>query len=178
MRDNKYIRALVMSIVIIIAMTLVMDLSDFLAENSERVIKLGVNPACNSSVAICSASRNNEGNFQRISLALKKEKLKESQKFKVLLTAAGFDFEGIESISVSFEVMDTNIKSPLLLLIPDKSTHQPVAENWYAIAELPLEVNDRNQETAIDKEWRAIISLKSSEKEYRAEFPFSFRAGN
>lgn len=164
--DNKYIRVLVVSIVIIIAMIFVMDFSDFLDESSDKVIRLGVNPNCNSSIAICSASRNNEGNFQRISFTIKNVVVDEVKQLKMMLTARGFDFEGIESISVLFAMMDENSQHSVILLQPDKSSHQVVPENWHATTPLPL--FDDN-----DSDWRAIIRLRSSKNDYRAEFPFN-----
>jgi len=154
-----------MSFVIVIAMSFVQDFADFLDENSDKVIKLGVNEHCNSSIAICSASIMNEGEFQRISFSIKH--LPDDQDVKIMLTAKGFDFEGIESISVLFEVLDEDIESPAIVLIPDKSSHQIVAEKWNAVARLPV-IKGEN------RDWRAIVSLKSTKKEYRAEFPFDF----
>lgn len=159
-----------MSIVILIAMTFVIDFSDYLGEHSDTVIKLGVNQNCNSSLAICSASIINEGNFQRISFTIKSLDSSHSKELKMMLTVTGFDFEGIESISVLFEIRDEIMAEtseiPVILLIPDKSTHLIVPEKWSAIAQLP-------PSTEKNSDWRAIIRLKSSTNEYRAEFPFN-----
>ena len=165
-KENKYLRALAMSIVILTAMVFVMDFSDFLDENSDRMIKLGANPACNSSLAICSASIVKQGNFQRISFTIKKAGEEKNNEYLMNLTATGFDFEGIESISVIFEEMDENIEIPIILLIPDKSENLVVPEKWAAAAMLPLSMDKIS-------DWRAIIRLKSSVDEYRAEFPFT-----
>ena len=165
-KENKYLRALAMSIVILIAITFVMDFSEFLSENSDKMITLGVNPTCNSSLAICSASIVKNGNFQRISFTIKKMGESKANEYIINLKAIGFDIEGIESISVIFEVMDKNIDSPITLLIPDKSENLVVPEKWNAETQLPLSM-DKNLD------WRAIIRLKSSVEEYRAEFPFT-----
>jgi hypothetical protein len=120
-----------MSLIIILALIFVQDFADFLDENSDKVVKLGVNQQCNSATSICSASIINEGEFQRIS-------------FTVKGAAANSEFP-----------------------IKDKSTHQVVPENWHAVVKLPNVENGRS-------DWLAIVYLKSSAREYRAEFPCSF----
>lgn len=164
--DNKYIRLLVMSLVIILALTFVQDFADFLDENSDKVVKLGVNQHCNSATSICSASIINEGEFQRISLTIKGSTVPGAE-FPVKLTAVGFDFEGINSISVSFEMPGEEVDDYKLILSPDKSTHQVVPENWHAMAKLPEVASGRS-------DWLAVVRLKSSVREYSAEFPCSF----
>jgi len=163
--DNKYLRLLVMSLVIILALIFVQDFADFLDENSNKVIKFGVNQHCNSASSICSASIINEGDFQRISFAIKSAA--SGIEFPMTLTAVGFDFEGIQSVSVSFEMPGEELDSQYVLFSPDKSTRQVVPEKWDAVARLPAISNERT-------DWLAVIRLKSSKKEYRAEFPFSF----
>ena len=164
--DNKYLRLFVMSLVIILALIFVQDFADFLDENSNKVVKFGVNQHCNSAVSICSASIVNEGDFQRISFAIKGAAASGIE-FPMTLTAVGFDFEGIQSVSVSFEMPGEDLDSHPVLFSPDKSTHQVVPEKWDAVARLPVISNNRT-------DWLAVIRLKSSKKEYRAEFPFSF----
>ncbi len=164
--DNKYLRLLVMSMVIIMALIFVQDFADFLDENSNKVVKFGVNQHCNSAASICSASIVNEGDFQRISFAIKGAAAS-GKEFPMTLTAVGFDFEGIQSVSVAFEMPGEELDSQHVLFSPDKSTHQVVPEKWDAVARLPAISNERT-------DWLAVIRLKSSKKEYRAEFPFSF----
>lgn len=164
--NNKYVRLLAMSLVIILALIFVQDFGDFLDENSSKVIKLGVNPYCNSATSICSASIVNDGDFQRISFVIKKAEDAKAE-FSAALTAVGFDFEGIESISVSFEMPGENPESNIMLFSADKSSQQIVPENWHARVKLPVISSART-------DWLAVIRLKSSKKEYRAEFPFHF----
>ena len=166
MLDNKYVRLLVMSLVIILALIFVQDFGDFLDENSNDVIKLGVNQQCNSVTSICSASIINDGEFQRISFAVKAVE-NSAAEFPIRLSAVGFDFEGIESISVSFEMQGEDLETDRVFFTADKSSHQVVPENWNAVAKLPPVANGR-------KDWLAIVRLKSSKKEYRAEFPVKF----
>ncbi|MDX2506423.1 MAG: hypothetical protein QNL62_18370 [Gammaproteobacteria bacterium] len=167
MRNNKYLRLLAMSLVIIIALSFVQDFADFLDENSDKVIKLGVNQHCNPSSSICSASVVNEGEFQRISFAIKGPTTA-SKEFPMTLTAVGFDFEGIQSISVSFEMLDEDLDSHIVLFSPNKSAAQIVPENWHAVAKLPKGPGGRT-------DWLAVVRLKSNKKEYLAEFPFAPR---
>lgn len=163
--NNKYIRLLAMSLIIILALIFVQDFADFLDENSDKVVKLGVNQQCNSATSICSASIINEGEFQRISFTVKGAAA--NSEFPIKLTATGFDFEGIDSVSVSFEMPGEDLDDTQVLLSPDKSTHQVVPENWHAVVKLPNVENGRS-------DWLAIVYLKSSAREYRAEFPCSF----
>jgi len=72
LKNNRYVQLFFMSVVILTAMSLVMDYADFLDEHSENIVKLGINPQCNSARAICSASIMHKGNFQRISFSIKK----------------------------------------------------------------------------------------------------------
>lgn len=164
--NNKYIRLLAMSFVIILALIFVQDFGDFLDENSSKIIKLGTNQHCNSASSICSASIINDKDFQRISFAIKSA-VTPNVEFPMSLSAVGFDFEGIESISVSFEMPGEDLERNLVLFSPDKSSNQVVAENWNAMAKLPKMPKNRT-------DWLAVVRLKSSKHEYRAEFPFHF----
>jgi len=164
---NKYIRLLAMSLVIIIALSFVQDFADFLDENSDKVVKLGVNKHCNPSKSICSASIINEGEFQRISFGIKGSTAV-AKEFSMAITAIGFDFEGIDSVSVSFEMQGENFDNNMVLFTPDRSKNQVVPENWNAVAKLPIAPDKRT-------DWLAVIKLKSSKKEYQAEFPFAQR---
>ena len=155
-----------MSFVIILALIFVQDFGDFLDEHSNKIIKLGVNQHCNSAGSICSASIINDKEFQRISFAIKSTVIPDVE-FPMLLSVVGFDFEGIESISVSFEMAGEDLEQNLVLFSPDKSTHQVVPENWNAVAKLPKVSKNRT-------DWLAVVRLKSSKQEYRAEFPFHF----
>ena len=165
--DNKYVRLFVMSLVIVIALSFIQDFADFLDEHSDKVVKLGVNKQCNPTSSICSASIINEGEFQRIGFGIKgsTSRMKE---FPMSVTATGFDFEGIQSISVSFEMHGETIDNNLVLFTPDKSENLVVPEKWNAVAILPEAPGNRT-------DWLAVIRLKSSKKEYRAEFPFTQR---
>ena len=64
------------------------------------------------------------------------------------------------------EIRDEMREITAILLIPDKSTHQIVPEKWSATAQFPLSMEDNS-------DWLAIIRLKSSTNEYRAEFSFN-----
>ncbi|MCU7832888.1 MAG: hypothetical protein KZQ56_09895, partial [gamma proteobacterium symbiont of Lucinoma myriamae] len=77
------------------------------------------------------------------------------------------EFEGIDSVAVSFEMPGEDLDDIRVLLSPDKSTHQVVPENWHAVVKLPDVENGRS-------DWLAIVYLKSSAREYRAEFPCTF----
>ena len=177
LKDNKYIRLLMMSIVIIIAMSFVQDFADFLSENSEQVVKFGVNQNCNPSTAICSASLVNEGNFQRISFAIKGLTAVE-KKFKMQIKVTGFDFEGIESIKASLlprgeELpQGTDLDNYTVSFVPDKSTHLVVAEIWDAEFQLPAVVTAA-KDLSKGADWLAVVRLKSTKKDYVAEFPFT-----
>lgn len=165
--DNKYIRMLAISLVIVIALTFVQDFADFLDEHSDKVVQMGVNKHCNPGISICSASIVNDKEFQRISFSIKDTTVQEKE-FPMVITATGFDFEGIQSISISFEMHDETIENNLVLFTPDKSTHQIVPEKWHAVARLPAAPDNRT-------DWLAVVRLKSSKREYRAEFPFTER---
>ncbi len=163
---NKYIRLLFMSLVIILALLFVRDFADFLDEHSDKIVKFGMNQNCNSINSICSASIIKKGEFQKISFFIKEFSPSDSDVF-IELTAIGFDFEGIDSISVSFTMLEENVEENITLLMPDKSMHQVVPEKWFATIKLPKINNDR-------KDWLAIVRLKSSSQEYQAEFPCRF----
>ncbi len=168
--ENKYIRLLAMSLVIILALSWVQDFSDFLGDHADNTIKLGVNPQCNSMSSICSASIRNEGEFQRLSFSIthkNKNIVAKSDEYSVKLIATGFDFDGIESISLYFDRVGEDISRQLIPLQADKSTRQVVPEKWFAEINLPdAQINSKR------KDWLAIIILKSTKEEYRAEFPF------
>ncbi len=191
LKDNKYIRLLMMSIVIIIAMSFVQDFADFLSENSEKVVKFGVNQNCNPSTAICSASLVNEGNFQRISFAIKGLTAVE-KKFNMQIKVTGFDFEGIESIKASLlprgeELLrgeelprGADLDNYTVSFVPDKSTHLVVAEIWDAEFQLPAAVTGAKglspEDLSKGADWLAVVRLKSTKKDYIAEFPFTHPA--
>jgi len=162
-----------MSVVILTAMSLVMDYADFLDEHSENIVKLGINPQCNSARAICSASIMHKGNFQRISFSIKKS-ADNKKNLNMTSIVTGFDLEGIESMTVYLKSQDKEDDIPAVLLIPDKSGGQIVPEKWTAITRLPSTERKNTRETLISSNWHAIVRLKSSKKEYRAEFPFQF----
>ncbi|MCU7833659.1 MAG: hypothetical protein KZQ83_00285 [gamma proteobacterium symbiont of Taylorina sp.] len=173
LQNNKYVQLFFMSCVIILAMTFVLDFADFLDDHSENVVKLGINPQCNAARAICSASIMNEGNFQRISFTIKKS-VSNIKELDMMSTVSGFDLEGIESVAVLFETLDKEGDSPVILLTPDKTSHQIVPEKWHAVAQLAA-IEDKNaRKTDMSSDWRVIVRLQSSKKEYRAEFPFQF----
>ncbi len=156
-----------MTSAIILALIFVQDFGDFLDENSDKIVKLGVNPHCNAASSICSASIINEGDFQRLSLNIKEAKNSELE-YSLAVTAVGFDFEGIESISVSFEMPGESVEENAALFSPDKSLQQVVPENWNTVLRLPSTSSDRT-------DWLAVIRLKSTIKEYHAQFPFHFK---
>ncbi|MCK5697052.1 MAG: hypothetical protein KAI02_02760 [Gammaproteobacteria bacterium] len=163
---NKYVRLLFMSLVIILALIFVSDFAEFLDENSNKKVKFGSNQSCNSVHSICSASLIKNGEFQRISFFIKEFSLSNSEAF-IELTAIGFDFEGIDSISVSFIRIGESTDETVTLLMPDTSMNQVVPEKWFATVKLPKINTER-------KDWLAIVHLKSSAKEYQAEFPCHF----
>ncbi len=155
-----------MSVVIILALLLVGDFADFLDEHSDKIVKFGSKQNCNSVNSICSASLTTNGEFQKISFFIKQKSLSSEDVF-IELGAIGFDFEGIDSISVSFTLLGEELEENITFLMPDKSTHQRVPEKWFVTVKLPEIRSDR-------KDWLAIIHLKSSRKEYQAQFPFYF----
>ncbi len=156
-----------MSLIIILALIFVQDFADFLDENSDKIVKLGVNQQCNPVASICSASIINEGDFQRISLAIKQSMPINKQSGELDLTlslnAVGFDFEGIESLAVVFELLDSDEEAQRIAFVADKSSNQVVPENWQARLKVSLPENSRD--------CFATVNLKSSKKQYRAEFP-------
>lgn len=160
-----------MSLVIIIAMSFVQDFADFLSENSENVVKFGVNKNCNPSTAICSASLVNEGNFQRISFAIMGLTAVE-KKFNMQIKVSGFDYEGIEAIKVSFVLRGTDLENYTVSFVPDKSTHQIVPEKWEAVAQLPSRAAV-SKDLSKGSDWLAVVRLTSTKKDYVAEFPFT-----
>jgi len=164
---NKYLRMLAISLVIVIALTFIQDFADFLDEYSDKIVKLGVNQQCNPTISICSASIINNGEFQRLSFAIKGSTASGND-FPITVKATGFDFEGIQSISVAFEMEGEDIDNNMVLLTADRSSHQVVPEKWDVITRLPNAPDGRT-------DWLAVIKLKSSKKEYQAEFPFSQR---
>ena len=164
-----------MSIVIIIAMSFVQDFSDFLSENSEKVVKFGINKNCNPATAICSASLVNEGNFQRISFSIRGLTSVE-KKFDMQIKVTGFDFEGIESIHVSFVLRGAEVENYTVQFTPDKSTRQVVAEKWDAVAQLPSTTTTASDDAVMRADWLAVIRLKSTTKDYVVEFPFTHPA--
>jgi hypothetical protein len=159
-----------MSLVVVLALSWVQDFSDFLGDHSDNTIKLGVNPQCNPMSSICSASVRNEGEFQRLSFSIthkNKNVAAESIEYSIKLIATGFDFDGIESISLYFDREGEKINRQLISLQADRSTQQVVPEKWFAKIKLPdAQIKSKR------KDWLAIIILKSTKKEYRAEFPF------
>jgi hypothetical protein len=167
--NNRYVRLLIMSLVIILALSFVNDFAEFLDKNSDKYIKLGTNLQCNPLKSICSASIINDGEFQRISFSVNDWKTRSDEalnEFSMAITATGFDFDGIESISVSFDRPDESIEGAVILFQPDKSSDQVVPENWHAKAELAMASNGKTG-------WLAVVRLKSSKNGYRAEFPLS-----
>ena len=163
--DNKYIRMLAISLVIVVALSFVQDFADFLDEHSDKVVKMGVNQHCDPTRSICSASIINDKEFQRLSFSIDGS-TSASKEISMMIKATGFDFEGIQSIAVTFEMHGETLKDNQILFTPDKSTHQVVPEKWHAVASLPSAPAQRT-------DWLAVIRLKSSKKEYRAEFPFT-----
>ena len=161
---SRLILVLFLSFVIILALILVQDFTDYLDEHSDKIIKFGNNPNCNIALSLCSASIINEGEFQKISLSAKKQA---SGDILVELKAIGFDFEGINSISLSFALLDKDIETKPILFVADRSTHQVVPEKWAVSTQFPA---DNKQNDGL-----FIIHLKSSRKEYRTEFSFSFK---
>jgi len=162
--DNKYIQLLAISLLIIFSLSFVQDFSEFLGEQSDDIVKFGVSPACNIVTSICSASIITNGEFQKISLSVKKTS---GSELTMELTSVGFDFEGIDSVSVSMIMPGAELEENRALFSPDKSNHLPVAEKWHLVLKLPEADKDRNN-------WLAVIRLKSSVREYRAEFPCVF----
>jgi hypothetical protein len=164
-----------MSSVILLALFFVQDFADFLDENSNKVIKLGINQQCNPVMSICSASIINDGEFQRISFSIEKiittDQLSKMIQLPILVEVIGFDFEGIESIVITFMRLGEKLDISPIPLIADNPTHQIVAEKWNAIANLPIINNNR-------RDWLAVIHLKSTKKEYQAEFPMIFNLIN
>ena len=165
--QNKYLRLLAMSVVIVIALTFIQDFGDFLDEHSDKIVKLGVNQQCDPTRGICSASIVNNGEFQRISFAIQGTTAAGND-FTISINATGFDFEGIQSVAVSFEMEGETIENNRVLLQPDRSDNLVVPEKWHTMVKLPPAPEGRN-------DWLAVVRLKSSKREYRAEFPFSQR---
>ena len=163
--DNKYIRMLAISLVIVVALSFVQDFADFLDEHSDKVVKMGVNQHCDPTRSICSASIVNDKEFQRLSFSIAGSTAA-GKELSMMVKATGFDFDGIQSIAVSFEMHGETLEDNRILFSPDKSKHQVVPEEWHAVARLPKAPENRT-------DWIAVIHLKSSKKEYRAEFPFT-----
>ncbi len=163
--NNKYVRLLFISLVIVIALSFIQDFGDFLDENSENVVKLGVNRQCKPTRGICSASIIENSESKRISFAILGAVLAE-KKFSVNIRASGFEFEGIQSVVVSFEMLDSDLEPHPVSFSPVKHQAQIVPENWSAEVVLP---NPPEQRT----DWIAVVNLTSSKKVYQAEFPFN-----
>jgi hypothetical protein len=153
-----------------LAFIFIQDYADFLDEQSDKVVKLGVNTLCNPAKSLCSASIVNNREFQRIGFNLQdlSKSGTKGQEFSILVTAKGFDFEGIQSLTVAFEAHGQDLDNNLVVLSPDKSENLVVPERWQATAMLPETENTV-------KSWVAVVRLKSSKKDYKAEFPFSVK---
>lgn len=165
--NNKYVRLLIMSLVIIMALFFIQDFGDFLDENAKDVIQLGGNPQCNSAISICSASIINDGDFQRLSFSINNGDSAQAE-LAMTISAIGFDFEGIESLAIRFVMVGTDLEKGPILFAADKTSNQVVAEKWHAVTRLPKAPDART-------DWVAIVRLKSTKKEYKAEFPVIFQ---
>ncbi len=162
--NNKYVRLLALSVVIFIAISFIQDFANFLDENSDKIVKLGSNKLCDPMTSVCSASIVNKGEFQRLSLSIS---VLNAARHDYLLTvkASGFDFEGIESVAVLLQEQDSDdIRT--ILLAADKEDKLVVPEHWVATAKIAAAKKKRAS-------WKATIRLKSTKKEYRAEFLFN-----
>ncbi len=167
--NNKYARLLALSVVIFIAISFIQDFADFLDENSDNTVKLGSNPLCDPMTSVCSASIVTNGEFQRLSLSIT---ALNAEKHEYLLTvkASGFDFEGIESLAVLLQEQgDAGIQT--VLLSPDRNDKLIVPEHWVSTARIEAKGKSHADKTE-PTVWQATIRLKSTQKEYRAEFMF------
>ncbi len=166
--NNKYVRLLALSVVIFIAISFIQDFADFLDENSDKTVKLGSNPLCNPMTSVCSASIVSNGEFQRLSLSITVLNA-EQHEYLLSVKASGFDFEGIESLAVLLQEQTNtgaNTDIQTVLLSPDRNDKLPVPEHWVATARITA----KNRKSS---SWIATIRLKSTQKEYRAEFMFN-----
>lgn len=167
MRKNTYISLLAISLVIVIALLFVQDYADFLEQHADKPIMLGTNRVCDPARVICSASLIEKGAGKRISLSFNGV-LKQAQAFQASMQVSGFDVEGISSIAMLLEAKtDADIKNTIVFK-PEKEPGQVIAVNWSARAMLPAAPGSIN-------DWYIIITLKTSEKIYRAEFTTSTR---
>ena len=162
--NNKYARLLALSVVIFIAISFIQDFASFLDENSDKTVKLGSNPLCNPMTSVCSASIVSNGEFQRLSLAITALNA-EQHEYLLSVKASGFDFEGIESLAVLLQEQGDTDDTKTVLLSPDRNDKLPVPEHWVATARIAA--NNRKGSS-----WIATVRLKSTQKEYRAEFIF------
>lgn len=163
--NNKYIRLLAISLVIVIAISFVQDFGDFLDQRSDKLIKLGVNRECKPTQGICSASIIENGESKRISISMIGPVIP-LKKFPVNLRASGFEFEGIQSVVVSFEMLDTDLDTNRVSFSPVKDQDQIVPQHWTAEVILPVSPEKRT-------DWLAVVTLKSSKQAYQAKFPFN-----
>jgi len=171
--NNKYVRLLLITLVIVLALSLIQDYGHFLDEHSDNKVKLGTNIHCNSARSICSASIKQDNDFKRISLSVTKDnEINKTETIGALvnLKASGFEFEGIDSIFVTLTQLSEQEKQAnevKINLIADKSSRQVVPENWSGKVNL---VSAKKTQ----KSWAAVVRLKSSSKEYIANFPVNF----
>ena len=172
--NNKYARLLALSVVIFIAIFFIQDFADFLDENSDKTVKLGSNPLCDPMTSVCSASIVSNGEFQRLSLSISALNAAQHE-YLLTVKASGFDFEGIESLAVLLqEQANTDVQT--VLLSPDKNDKLVVPEHWVATAR--IEAKSKSHADKTDPTvWQATIRLKSTQKEYRAEFMFKTYSG-
>ena len=162
MPKNKYTTLLAISLVIIIALLFVQDFAEFLDQNSSQAISLGSNQQCDPGKSICSASIIEDGEIKRISLSITPPIIT-AKKFPVTLKVTGFDFEGIVSAELLFKDWDNENLTSGVSFTAIKQAGQIVAENWQAQAMLPAT-------GASSQDWAVIITIKTTEKEYQAEF--------
>ena len=165
--NNKYIRLLAISLVILIAVSFIQDFGTFLDEHSDNVVKLGNNSLCDPMRSVCSASIINNGEFQRLSLSIKALNAEKNQ-YQLFVNASGFDFEGIESLAVFLKEQEGE-DVQTILLSPEKSNQLVVAEKWTETVK--IEAKNRK-----NSQWLATIRLKSTKKEYHAEFSFQINS--
>ncbi len=161
--NNKYARLLALSVVIFIAISFIQDFADFLDENSDNTVKLGSNPLCDPMTSVCSASIVTNGEFQRLSLSISALNAAQHE-YLLTVKASGFDFEGIESLAVLLQEQG-NTDTRTVLLSPDKEDKLVVPEHWVATARIAA----KNRKTS---RWIATVRLKSTQKDYQAEFIF------
>jgi hypothetical protein len=163
--NNKYIRLLAISLVIVVVLSFVQDFGDFLDQRSDKLVRLGVNTQCKPTQGICSAAIIENGESKRISISIIGPVIKQ-KKFPVNIKASGFEFEGIQSVVVSFEMLDADLELNRVSFSPVRHQDQIVPQHWTAEVMLPVGSEQRS-------DWIAIVTLTSSEKVYQAEFPFN-----